>query len=225
MEMLMPSDRHFDFQVNYDLSTTSLILRRRIHEQFTSTDADWIEAGMATAERVHAGQLRGDGSPYPIHPFRVALLSLDYERSLAKESIIACLLHDTIEDTDLAEEDVARQFGSVVSNLVVAVTRPRDPGETPEQKRGGKIAHWQQIMDAPKDVRVIKTFDYCDNLISCKFIARNRPAFRKIPRWLMEAQSLYLPLAERTNSEAARLIESELEYYLASGHKIGSWID
>jgi GTP diphosphokinase / guanosine-3',5'-bis(diphosphate) 3'-diphosphatase len=223
--MLMPSDRHFDFQVNYDLSTTSLILRRRIREQFTDTDADWIEVGMATAERAHAEQFRGDGSPYAIHPFRVALLSLDYERSLAKEIIIACLLHDTIEDTDLNEGDVARQFGSVVSNLVVAVTRPRDLSETPAQKRDGKIAHWQQIMDAPKDVRVIKTFDYCDNLISCKFIARNRPAFKKLPRWLMEAQLLYLPLAERTNSEAARLIESELGGYLAAGHKIGSWID
>jgi hypothetical protein len=80
-------------------------------------------------------------------------------------------------------------------------------------------------MAAPLNVRVIKTFDYCDNIISCKFIGPDKPAFAKIPRWLMEAQMFYLPLAERTNREAARLIETELQYYLAAGHKIGSWLD
>ena len=95
--------------------------------------------------------------------------------------------------------------------------------QTPTQKRDGKIANWLQLMAAPLEVRVIKTFDYCDNLISCKFIAADKPAFAKIPRWLMEAQMLYLPLAERTNPEAARLIERELQYYLAVGYKIGNW--
>jgi hypothetical protein len=41
----------------------------------------------------------------------------------------------------------------------------------------------------------------------------------------MEAQTLYLPLAQETNPVAARLIETELRYYLAAGHKIGGWLD
>lgn len=219
------SDSPFDFQINYDLSTTSVILRRLIREQFTGSDAKWIEDGMATAERTHAGQLRGDGSPYAAHLFRVALLSLSYEKGLAKESVLACLLHDAIEDTDLTEAEIARDFGLVVSDLVLAVTRPRGPDETPDQKRDAKIAHWQKVMGAPRNVRVIKTFDYCDNLISCKFIAQERPAFKKIPRWLMEAKLLYLPLAEKTNLEAARLIESELQYYMIAGYRVGTWLD
>lgn len=180
---------------------------------------------MAAAERAHAGQYRGDGSPYAIHPFRVALLTLDYEQLCTKESLVSCFLHDTIEDTSLTEEDVSRQFGPVVGNLVAAVTRCRHQNETPAQKRDGKIANWHRIMAAPRDIRVIKTFDYCDNIISCKFIAPDKPAFTKIPRWLMEAQVLYLPLAEKTNTEAARLIESELQHYVAAGHEIGSWLD
>jgi GTP diphosphokinase / guanosine-3',5'-bis(diphosphate) 3'-diphosphatase len=220
-----PPNSRFDFQVNFDLPTTSRLLTGRISEHFTSNDAHWIEMGKAAAERAHLGQYRGDGSPYAIHPFRVALLALDYEQFCTKESVVACFLHDAIEDTDLTQEDLSRQFGCVVGNLVAAVTRSRPQNETPTEKRDGKIANWHRIMAAPRDVRVIKTFDYCDNLISCKFIAPDKPAFAKIPRWLMEAQMYYLPLAERTNTEAARLIESELQYYLAAGHKIGSWLD
>lgn len=218
-------DSRFDFQVNYDLPKTSLILIGRIREHFTSSDAHWIERGMAAAEQAHAGQYRGDRSPYAIHPFRVALLALDYEQSCTKESLVSCFLHDAIEDTDLTEEDVSRQFGSVVGNLVAAVTRYRPQNETPAQKRDGKIAKWHQTMAAPRDARVIKIFDYCDNIISCKFITPDKPAFAKIPRWLMEAQKYYLPLAERTNTEVARLIESELQHYLAAGFKIGDWLD
>jgi GTP diphosphokinase / guanosine-3',5'-bis(diphosphate) 3'-diphosphatase len=225
MKMPIRPDSRFDFQVNYDLPTTSLILAKRIRERFTSSDAQWIERGMAAAEQAHAGQYRGDGSPYAIHPFRVALLALDYEQSCTKESLVSCFLHDVIEDTDLTEEAVSRQFGAVVGNLVAAVTRPRPPNETPAQRRDGKIAKWRETMAAPREVRVIKTFDCCDNIISCKFIAPDKPAFAKIPRWLMEAQMFYLPLAERTNTEAARLIETELQHYLAAGHKIGTWLD
>jgi GTP pyrophosphokinase/guanosine-3',5'-bis(diphosphate) 3'-pyrophosphohydrolase len=219
-----PASR-FDFQVNYDLTTTSLILRERIRAHFPTSDADWVEKGMAATVAAHAGQYRGDGSPYAIHPFRVALLALDYEQSCSKESIVSCFLHDAIEDTDLTEEDISHQFGPAVGNLVAAVTRRRPQNETPAQKRDGKIANWHQLMAAPMGVRLIKTFDYCDNLVSCKFITADKPAFVKIPRWLMEAQTLYLPLAERTNPEAARLIERELNYYMAAGHTIGSWFD
>lgn len=225
LNMAIRPDSRFDFQVNYDLPTTSLILLERIRAHFPTSDAHWIEKGMTVAVAAHAGQHRGDGSPYAIHPFRVALLAFDYEQSCTKESIVSCLLHDVIEDTDLTEEDVSRQFGSVVGNLVAAVTRSRPQNETPTQKRDGKIANWRQLMAAPIEVRAIKTFDYCDNLISCKFIAPDKPAFAKIPRWLMEAQTLYLPLAGRTNPEAARLIERELQYYLAAGHKMGNWFE
>jgi GTP diphosphokinase / guanosine-3',5'-bis(diphosphate) 3'-diphosphatase len=129
--MPISPDSRFDFQVNYDLPTTSLILTRRIREHFTNSDAQWIERGMAAAEGAHAGQYRGDGSPYAIHPFRVALLALDYEPSCTRESLVSCFLHDALEDTDLSEEEIAGQFGSVVANLVTAVTRRRPQNETP----------------------------------------------------------------------------------------------
>jgi (p)ppGpp synthase/HD superfamily hydrolase len=246
--MPTPPDSRFDFHVNHDLPTTSLILVRRIRERFTRRDAHWLEDGMAAAERAHAGQYRGDGSPYAIHPFRVALLTLDYEQSCTKECLVSCLLHDVLEDTELTQEAVSRRFGSVVANLVAAVTRYSDVEfalEFGAESRPVALEDGSEVvvlvpvggdividdtgvliptMGASRDVRVIKTFDYCDNLISCKFILPDKPAFAKIPRWLMEAQLLYLPLAERTNREAARLIDHELQRYLAAGHKVGSWL-
>ena len=223
--MVTRPDSRFDFQINHDLPTTSQILVTRIHEHFSSSDANWIEKAIATVERAHAGQYRGDGSAYAVHPFRVALLVLDFEQSCTKEVLISCLLHDVVEDTDFTEEDISREFGSVVGDFVAAVTRYRPQNETPGLRRASKLAKWHSTMSASREIRVIKTFDYCDNLVSCKFIARDKPAFAKISRWLMEAQMFYLPLAERTNAEAARLIESELQYYLAAGHKIGDWLD
>jgi GTP pyrophosphokinase len=191
---------------------------------FSAGDARRIEKGLTTAERVHRGQVRGDGSPYIVHPVRTALLALQYESGCAADIVIACLLHDALEDTSLREADVATEFGDVVARYVVAVTRYRAAGETPHERYAGKIAKWRQIMKADQEVRVIKTFDYCDNVISWKFIRPEMPAYKKIPRWLREAQEMYLPLARITNEHAARLMQSEVEYYLAIGHEFGDWL-
>ena len=216
--------RTFDFHVNFDLATAAEELQRCISHRFDRPAANWIESGLAVAQRVHAGQSRGDGSPYVVHPVRVALLVLKYERRCSGELVVACLLHDALEDTDVKEKEIQTQFGPLVAQYVSAVTRLRPVAETPEQRRDGKISKWNHIMNARREVRVIKTFDYCDNVISWRFIAPGRPAFRKIPRWLFEAKTLYLPLAEVTNSDAARLLQSEIEYYISVGHKIGDWL-
>jgi (p)ppGpp synthase/HD superfamily hydrolase len=225
MEAVILTRSEFDFQVNHDLPTTSEALARKLNALFSRDDFLWIEAGMATAKTAHAGQCRADGSTYVIHPFRVALLVLRYEPLCTREMIVACCLHDALEDTSLKEHDIIERFGEGVADLVAGVTRYRPLNETPEQRRDGKLAKWRQTMKASREIRVIKTFDYCDNVISWKFISPDSPGFAKIPRWLMEAKDLYLPLAQKTNADAAQLIQRELENYLARGHKLGTWRD
>ena len=68
-----------------------------------------IRAAFDCAEQAHRGQLRKDGTPYITHPLNVAQIVAE-ELHLDSESIIAALLHDTIEDTDVTHEDIARQF-------------------------------------------------------------------------------------------------------------------
>ena len=73
------------------------------------------------AREKHGSQLRKDGSPYISHPLAAA--SICAGMGLDEDSIIACLLHDTIEDTDATYEEVAKLFGSEVADLVEGVTK------------------------------------------------------------------------------------------------------
>ena len=82
---------------------------KRLFEAFTYADAE------------HHGQLRKSGEPYIIHPLAVAEIVADL--GLDVDSVIAALLHDTIEDTKATHEDVAKRFGIVVADLVEAVTK------------------------------------------------------------------------------------------------------
>jgi guanosine-3',5'-bis(diphosphate) 3'-pyrophosphohydrolase len=71
--------------------------------------------------RAHAGQERKSGEPYITHP--VAVAGILAEMGLDAETIIAAILHDTLEDTELSREDIAGEFGDVVAELVDGVTK------------------------------------------------------------------------------------------------------
>lgn len=214
-------DRWFDFQVNHDVATTNKEFESQVHSSFAPSEANRIARGLEVATKAHLAQLRSDGGPYIVHPIRTALLAMRYDSLCTPELVIACLLHDTLEDTELTEREVAQEFGPVVTEYVVSVTRYRPADETPQQRFESKSANWQKIMNSRREVRSIKTFDYCDNMITWKFIKPDMSGYKKIPRWLREAQELYLPLARKTNPEAVRLIEQEIEGYLSAGHKMG----
>jgi guanosine-3',5'-bis(diphosphate) 3'-pyrophosphohydrolase len=213
--------RSFDFQVNHDLAATNQEFEAQVHNTFPASAANRITKGLEIATNAHLGQLRSDGGPYIVHPIRTALLAIRYDSLRTPELVIACLLHDTLEDTKLTERAVAEEFGPVVTKYVVSVTRYRPADETAQQRFESKSANWQRIMNSGPEVRSIKTFDYCDNMITWKFIKPDMPGYKKIPRWLKEAQDLYLPLARITNPEAVRLLEREIEGYLSAGHKMG----
>ena len=84
-------------------------------------EQDRVRDAYTYAKEHHDGQLRKDGSPYITHPLEVAHLVADL--GLDADSIIAALLHDTIEDTDATHEEVAKRFGVTVANLVEGVTK------------------------------------------------------------------------------------------------------
>jgi len=213
--------RSFDFQVNHGLVATKTEFQSQCRSAFSATDAARIAKGLEIATKAHLRQLRSDGGPYIVHPIRTALLAMRYDSLCTPELVIACLLHDTLEDTELTESEVAQEFGLVVTEYVVSVTRYRPAAETPQQRFESKSANWQKIINSCREVRSIKTFDYCDNMITWKFIKPEMPGYKKIPRWLREAQELYLPLARITNPEAVRLIEHEIEGYFSAGHEMG----
>lgn len=92
-----------------------------IKKYHPSTDLSDIEKAYETARKAHEGQFRKSGEPYIIHPLCVAIILAELE--LDKESIIAGLLHDVVEDTVMTSEDVAKEFGDEVALLVDGVTK------------------------------------------------------------------------------------------------------
>ena len=104
------------------------------------------------ADNAHASQQRKDGSPYITHPLAVADLVADLE--LDPDSVIAALLHDTIEDTGATHEEVAQRFGETVADLVEGVTKlTRVQYTSREEKQMENLR--KMLLAMAKDIRVI----------------------------------------------------------------------
>jgi guanosine-3',5'-bis(diphosphate) 3'-pyrophosphohydrolase len=86
-----------------------------------TADVEGVRKAYTFAEMAHEGQMRGTGEPYITHPLQVAFILA--EMHLDVETIQAALLHDTIEDTAATNEDIHKQFGGTVANLVEGVTK------------------------------------------------------------------------------------------------------
>ena len=80
-----------------------------------------LRRAWAVGASAHVGQLRKSGEPYITHP--VAVAQVLAEQGLDVETLVAAILHDTIEDTPLSRADIATQFGETVAGLVDGVTK------------------------------------------------------------------------------------------------------
>jgi (p)ppGpp synthase/HD superfamily hydrolase len=122
-----------------------------------------IERAIALAVRAHETQVRkGDGQlPYIVHPVTVALILSRYTSD--EDTIIAGLLHDTIEDTLVTAEEIERAFGEKVRDMVVDVTEPDLPGLSWETK---KARYLRRLQAAPRASLLIAGADKIANLVS-----------------------------------------------------------
>ena len=96
-------------------------LIKSVKKYHPSTDISMIEKAYKVASEAHKDQKRKSGEPYIIHPLCVAIILADLE--LDKETIVAGLLHDAVEDTWMTYEEVEKEFGSEVALLVDGVTK------------------------------------------------------------------------------------------------------
>ena len=122
---------------------------------------DLWQRAAAFAAFKHRNQIRKDGrTPYISHPFRVAM-TVRHEFGCEDAAVLtAALLHDTIEDTTTDYDDVERQFGETVADLVAALTKNTS---LPEAKR--EAQYDAQLAAADWRARLIKLADTYDNLI------------------------------------------------------------
>jgi GTP pyrophosphokinase len=157
-----------------------------------------IAKAYAVASEAHKDQLRKSGEPYIIHPLNVAIILADLE--LDKESIVAGLLHDVVEDTTMTEEDLEREFGQDVALLVDGVTKlEKIPlsagGDQPDAKLEMQAENLRKMFLAmAKDIRVIM-IKLADRLHNMRTLRYQKPESQQ--RIAKETLEIYCPIAQR----------------------------
>ena len=110
-------------------------LINKAQKYFTEKEVLMIKKAYLIADDLHRGQKRNSGEPYIIHPLHVAYTVLEEMNLRDVNTIIASLLHDTIEDCGITEELIAKYFNQDVANLVVGVTKMKDLDFTSKEEK------------------------------------------------------------------------------------------
>lgn len=150
-----------------------------------------IDKAFALADRAHDGQKRASGEPYIIHP--VAVATIIAQMHLDTESIEAALLHDTVEDTFVTEEDLKREFGTTVMEIVNGVTK-LDKLRFHNYKEAQAENFRKMILAMTRDIRVI-LIKLADRTHNMRTLGNLRPDKRK--RIARETLDIFAPIANR----------------------------
>lgn len=154
-------------------------------------DMDVILRAFEISSKAHEGQLRASGSPYITHPILVADILIDL--GLDKSVICAALLHDTVEDTILTDNDIRKEFGDEIADLVKGVTKlDKIQFNSTEEEQAENIR--KMFFAMAKDIRVliIKLADRVHNMRSLQYL----PPERQL-KMAKETRDIFSPLAGR----------------------------
>ena len=156
-----------------------------------NVDTEPIFRAYDLAHRQHMGQFRKSGEPYITHPLAVALVLAEY--GLDRDTIVAGILHDTVEDTDLTLDEVDKVFGSDVAALIDGVTKlDRVRFRSKESAQAATIR--KMVVAMAQDVRVL-LIKLADRLHNLRTIDPLPP--EKQQRIATESIEVYAPLAHR----------------------------
>ncbi|PXV59631.1 guanosine-3',5'-bis(diphosphate) 3'-pyrophosphohydrolase [Dyella jiangningensis] len=139
----------------------------------------------------HEGQARKSGEPYITHP--VAVAGILAELGMDAETIIAAILHDTLEDTTLSRTELAGEFGDTVAELVDGVTK-LDKMRFSSRQEADAESFRKMLLAMARDLRVI-LIKLADRLHNMRTLgAKDAPSRRRIARETLE---IYAPIAQR----------------------------
>jgi GTP pyrophosphokinase len=173
----------------------------RAMKSHSAEDQKVIQEAYEFAEKAHGSELRKSGEPYIIHPHAIAVTLA--ELGMGRDTIVAGILHDTVEDTQVTLEEIEEKFGSKVRFMVEGVTK------LSKLKYRGLERHVESLrrlfVATANDVRVIiiKLADRLHNMQTLEFVD---PAKQK--RIALETREVYVPVAERLG---IGVIKSKLE--------------
>ncbi len=149
-----------------------------------------IRAAFELAREAHAPQKRKTGEPYIFHPIAVANIAAE-ELMLGANPVIACFLHDVVEDTDYTIDDIRDRFGDDVAFLVRVVTKK----PTHDYELSKQLDNYRQLLNSMQyDIRAILV-KLADRLHNMRTLASMKP--EKQMKIAGETDYFYAPLANR----------------------------
>ena len=173
-----------------------------IEKSNKSYDLPRIEAAYELAKKAHEGQVRSSGDQYISHPIAVAVILVGL--GMDSDTIIGALLHDVVEDTSVTLEDIEKQFGADVAELVDGVTKLANiPYSSRAEQQAENVR--KMLLAMAKDVRVviIKLADRLHNMRTLDFRIPEKQRVKSL-----ETMEIYAPLAHRLG---IRSVKEELE--------------
>lgn len=174
----------------------------KVKHYYHPADECLIKNAFALAEKAHSGQFRASGRPYITHPVTVADILIDMGLDVA--TICAALLHDTVEDTYVTDEDLRNQFGAEIADLVAGVTKlEKIKFHNKEEEQAENMR--KMFFAMAKDVRVmlIKLSDRLHNMRSLMYLSPEKQLIIA-----KETLDIFAPIAGRLGISP---IKSELE--------------
>ncbi|WP_188111435.1 RelA/SpoT family protein [Nocardioides antri] len=173
-------------------STSNPVLEplfRAVRANHPKADLALLERAYTTAERLHGTQMRKSGDPYITHPLAVTTILAGI--GMTEPTLVAALLHDTVEDTPYTLEECRRDFGDEVARLVDGVTKLDKVvyGDSAQAETIRKM-----IVAMSRDIRVlvIKLADRLHNMRTLRYVPQ-----KSQERTARETLDIYAPLAHR----------------------------
>ncbi len=193
--------------VPYDLEAHYQELEQKITAAGIPADLGRVRAAFECADRAHSGQKRRDGSPYVSHCIAAAIITA--EMGLDEDSIISALLHDTIEDTSLTHDDIARSFGASVADIVEGVTKLTRVQYTSVEEQQMENMR-KMLLAMAKDIRVIliKMADRLHNMRTMAYQSEEKQRIKSL-----ETMEIYAPLANRLGMSSIKWELEDLSFF------------
>ena len=179
-------------EINYDkiIDERAAHIFEVIEPRTSAEDLARVKDAFALAREAHAPQVRKSGEPYILHPVAVARIAAE-ELMLDANTVIACFLHDVVEDTPYTIDDIKKRFGDDVASLVRVVTKKASK----VYELSKQLDNYKQLLDSLLyDTRAILV-KLSDRLHNMRTLTSMKP--EKQMKIAGETDYLYSPLANR----------------------------
>ena len=166
-------------------------LIEKIEKVNKKVNKEFIKKAFYFSKNAHEGQFRLSGEPYYTHPYEVAMILVDF--GMDEVAIVSALLHDVLEDTPVTHEEMEKEFGREVVDLVEGVTKlGKIPYSSKEEQQIENLR--KMFLAMANDIRVIiiKFADRLHNLRTMKSMPEEKRRLKAL-----ETMEIYAPLAHR----------------------------